>query len=78
MVTCLEFYLLKGVRTISKNILIMGEQRCGKSSVTNYILEKYNNYEAMRGDALAIALSSTLTEMHLDEYENKENKRERS
>ena len=45
-------------KTISKNILIIGAQRCGKSSVLNFISEKYNQYETLRGDPAYIAMYS--------------------
>lgn len=55
-----HFLLGIGVIEINKDILIIGEQRCGKSSVTNQILKKYTNYEPIRGDALIIPLQSAI------------------
>lgn len=56
-----HFLLKIGVIEINRDILIIGEQRCGKSSVTNQILKKYNNYESIRGDALIIPLQSAIS-----------------
>lgn len=45
---------------ISKDILIIGAQRCGKSSVANFISKKYNQYEILRGDPAMIAVSELM------------------
>lgn len=60
----------KGGINISKDILIIGESRCGKSTITNYLLNKYNNFEPIRGDSLEIALSSTLSRLDAQDNAN--------
>lgn len=70
--------LTKGGINISRDILIIGEQRCGKTMLTNYILEKYNNYEAIRGDALEVSLSSELGKFYDKVYEEKKKTEEES
>ena len=45
---------------MKKDILIIGASHCGKTKLTNTILEKYPSYEPIRGDANLIALQSVL------------------
>lgn len=46
----------KGGKKISKNILIIGTPRCGKSTISNQLFQRNKNYELVRGDIFSLAL----------------------
>ena len=50
---------------ISRNILIIGPHRCGKSSITNYISGKYQKYEPLRCDPAEVAYNRLKTLKYL-------------
>ena len=54
------------MKTISKNILIMGPQRCGKTSIVNYISSNFSQYEPYRTDPIMIALNSLFIKEKVD------------
>ena len=43
---------------ISQNIFILGASRCGKSTLTDKLLDIYKNYEPLRVDSAVIALNA--------------------
>ena len=43
-------------KEISKNILIIGTPRCGKSTISNQLFQRNKNYELLRGDIFSLAL----------------------
>ena len=54
------------MKTISKNILIMGPQRCGKTSIVNYISSNFSQYEPYRTDPIIMALNSLFIKEKVD------------
>ena len=53
---CLFYQTQKEEKEISKNILIIGTPRCGKSTISNQLFQRNKNYELLRGDIFSLAL----------------------